>query len=57
MIAWKGLREMLNDGFEVYVASITNWVDGEPNSEPGRQRIIGNQRTSLAEQGAKMVLS
>ncbi len=47
---------MLVDGFEVYVATITNWDDGEPISEFERQRIIGNIGTSLAGQGAKMML-
>ena len=51
--------EMLNDGFEIYVASIVTWDDGDvqPIAEAERQRILSNVKSSLEPQGARIVLN
>jgi hypothetical protein len=51
--------EMLDNGFEIYVASIVTWDDGKGEliDEAERQRILQNVRRSLESQGAKVVLN
>lgn len=50
--------EMLDNGFQIYVASITTWDDskGELISESERQRILQNVIHSLESQGARVVI-
>jgi hypothetical protein len=62
---WEGRRkmtiagEMLDDGFEIYVASISTWDDskGELIDDAERQRILENVIRSLESQGARVVLN
>jgi hypothetical protein len=64
VIYWEGRRkmtiagEMLDNGFQIYVASITTWDDskGELISESERQRILQNVIHSLESQGARVVI-
>jgi hypothetical protein len=51
--------EMLNDGFQIYVASIVSWDDSnrELLDEAERQRILQNVKRSLEAQGARVILS
>ena len=65
VVYWEGSRkmtiagEMLDGGFEIYVASIVTWDDsnGELIDEAEQRRILQNVTRSLESQGARVVLS
>jgi hypothetical protein len=49
--------EMLANGFEIYVVSMTNWDDGSVMTLLEREIVIDNLRAFLTAQGETLVLN